>query len=68
MEEKTVIIPNISCEHCIITIKNTVSEIEGVERINGDLSTKKVTIQWQPPANWDEIIRKLDEIGYSPNE
>jgi len=68
MEEKTVLIPDISCGHCIMTIKNELSEINGVKNIDGDLSTKKVTIQWRPPANWGEIKRKLDEIGYSPNE
>ena len=68
MEEKTVLIPDISCGHCIMTIKNELREIDGVENIVGDLSTKKVTIHWQSPASWDGIKRKLDEIGYSPNE
>ena len=68
MEEKTVRIPDISCGHCIMTIKNELGEIDGIEYIDGDLSTKKVTIRWQPPANFDKIKRKLDEIGYHTDE
>ena len=68
MEKKTVRIPDISCGHCIMTIKNELGEIDGIENIDGDLSTKKVTIRWQLPANFDKIKRKLDEIGYHPDE
>jgi len=68
MEEKTVNVPNISCEHCITTIINELSKIDGVEFIDGDTSTKKITVRWHSPANWETITRALDEIGYSPEE
>ncbi|HDY89682.1 MAG TPA: copper chaperone [bacterium] len=64
MEEKTVVIPNISCGHCIMTIKNELGNIEGVESVEGNPATKNVTITWQSPANWEKIVQTLNEIGY----
>lgn len=68
MEEKTVYIPNISCEHCIMTIKNELGEIDGVKSVKGDISKKKVTVHWHSPVNWETITLALDEIGYTPEE
>ena len=66
MEEKTIVIPNISCKHCIMAIKNELEDIEGVKSVNGNPATKMVTITWQSPANWEKIAQALDEIGYTP--
>ena len=68
MEKKTVYIPNITCGHCIMAIKNELGEIEGVKSVEGDISTKKITIRWNSPADWGTINRVLNEIGYSPEE
>jgi len=66
MEEKTVTIPKISCKHCIMAIKNELEDIKGVESVNGNPATKRVTITLQPPANWGKIVQTLNEIGYTP--
>ena len=68
MEEKTVHIPNISCDHCVMTIKNELGEIDGAEFVDCDPSPKNITIQWRSPANWETITRKIDEIGYTPED
>lgn len=64
MEEKTVNIPKISCGHCVMTIKREVGELEGVQSVEGDENSKKVTIKWDPPANWDTISGTLQDLGY----
>lgn len=64
MEEKTVNIPKIACGHCVMTIKREVGELEGVQSVEGDESSKKVTIKWTPPANWETISGTLEELGY----
>jgi len=66
MSSKTVTIPNISCEHCTRTIKMEVEEIEGVSSVQADEATKEVVIEWDDPANWDEIQDLLSEINYPP--
>ncbi len=66
MESKTFQVPNISCNHCVMTIKRELSELEGVKRVDGDAESKTVTIEWQPPVTWAEIESTLTEINYPP--
>jgi copper chaperone CopZ len=40
VEKKTLSIPNISCGHCIMAIKNEPGEMEGVTKVEGDPQKK----------------------------
>ena len=64
MEEKTFTIPNISCGHCVATIKTELSELDGVRRVDGDADGKTVTVAWEAPATGDRIRSTLAEINY----
>lgn len=64
MESKTFTIPNISCGHCVSSIKNELSELEGVESVEGDPAGKTLTVRWDSPATLDLIVRTLKEINY----
>lgn len=66
METKTFQVPNISCNHCVMTIKRELSALEGVKRVDGDAESKTVTVEWQPPATWAKIDGLLTEINYPP--
>lgn len=66
--QTTYTIPNISCKHCTHTITMELSEIEGVELVDADLETQKVTVTYQEPAT-DQILRDiLTEINYPPTD
>ena len=67
-ETKTFTVPNISCEHCVRSIKNEVSEIAGVAAVQADEKTKIVTVAWDKPATWEQIKSTLTEIEYPPVE
>ena len=64
MEKITLSIPNISCGHCVMTIKNELSEMEGVILVEGDEQTKEIKVDWQEPASIEKIKEKLEEINY----
>lgn len=64
MNTKTVKIPNIGCDGCVRTIKNEISEMKGVTKVDGSKDTKMVTINWDTPADWKAIEAKLAEIDY----
>ncbi len=68
MQSKTFSVPNISCGHCVMTIKNEVSELAGVSRVEADQQTKVVRVEWDAPATWDQIKARLIEINYPPAE
>lgn len=64
MKTVTYKIPNISCHHCVHTIKSELSELAGVKSVEADVETKTAKIVFEAPA--DEIIIKktLAEINY----
>lgn len=66
METKTFRVPNIGCDGCVRTIKNELSEISGVKRVDGAVDTQMVTVEWESPATWQEIMNTLKEIEYAP--
>ncbi|MCA9904407.1 MAG: heavy-metal-associated domain-containing protein [Anaerolineae bacterium] len=66
MEQKTFKVPNIGCNGCVNTIKNEVGALSGVQRVEGDVDSKMVTVEWGDPANWSTIKAKLEEIEYAP--
>jgi len=68
MDTKTFRVPNIHCNHCVMTIKRELGELEGVASVTGDAETKTVTVQWESPATWDGITALLTEINYPPAE
>ena len=66
METKTFQVPNIGCDGCVRTIAHEVKALNGVKQVEGNVKTKSVTVNWEPPATWDEIRAKLTEIEYPP--
>ena len=64
MEKQTFKVPNISCGHCVMSIKNELNEIDGVKGVEGDPDTKSITVEWESPTLLDNIKEKLQEINY----
>ncbi|MDZ7580489.1 MAG: heavy-metal-associated domain-containing protein [Deltaproteobacteria bacterium] len=64
MVKQTFSIPNISCGHCVMSIKNELSELDGVKRVEGDPGAKTVTVEWEAPVTEDKIKAILREINY----
>ena len=62
--EQTFKIPNISCGHCTMAIKNELTEMEGISEVNGSPEQKTVTVKWDTPATASAILEKLKEINY----
>lgn len=64
MTTVTYSIPNISCNHCVHTIKSEVSELDGVKSVNASPETKQATFEFEAPATEDKIRSLLKEINY----
>ena len=64
MEKETFSIPSISCGHCVMTIKNELSELEGVRAVEGDPANKLIRVEWEAPATVEEIKSTLKEINH----
>lgn len=68
METVRFTIPNISCGHCVKTIQTELGELSGVSTVEGDETTKEVTVTWDLPATIEEIKTTLKEINYPATE
>ena len=64
MEKKTFSIPNISCGHCVMAIKNELSELDGIKMVEGDPEAKRIEVEWDAPITEDKIKETLKEINY----
>lgn len=64
MEKQTFIVPNISCGHCVMSIKGELNEITGVKSVEGDPDTRSITVEWESPASANAIKERLKEINY----
>jgi copper ion binding protein len=64
MEKQTFNIPNITCGHCVMNIKNEIGELDGVSKVDGDPDSKTVTVEWDSPTTLDRIKDTLKEINY----
>ena len=64
MTKETLFIPNISCGHCVMSIKNELSELEGVRTVEGDSGNKSITVEFESPVTLEQIKETLKEINY----
>jgi copper chaperone CopZ len=64
MGKQTLTVPNITCGHCVMSIKNELSELEGITKVDGDPENKSITVEWESPVTLDKIKDTLKEINY----
>jgi copper chaperone len=64
MEKHVFTIPAISCGHCVMAIKNELSEIDGIVSVDGNPSEKQITVEWNAPLTIQTIKDILKNINY----
>ena len=64
MDQKTFSIPNITCGHCVMAVKNELSDLDGVHSVEGNPEAKSVAVEWKAPVTEDKIRATLQEINY----
>ena len=63
-ETATYTVPAIHCAHCVASIREEVSEVEGVDDVDVDLDTKIVTVHGSRLD--DAAVRAaIEEAGYA---
>lgn len=65
IEQATLTAPDISCDHCVATVQETVSALEGVSQVEASEETKKIEVSFDPQrVSLDQIRKALGEAGY----
>jgi copper chaperone len=62
--EKTFLVPKISCGHCVNAIKNELSELENVHKVDGNPDDKTITVEWSIPVTEEDIRKAMTHINY----
>jgi len=64
MKTEKILIANLKCGGCENTIKNKLSEIEGVESVNVNHEEDSVTITYDGKIERKVLTDKLHSLGY----
>ena len=63
MTEKTYIVQGMTCEHCLASVTEEVSEVPGVAAVDVDLATGRVTVTGDG-VDAAAVRAAVDEAGY----
>ncbi len=65
MKTETLSVPDISCDHCKMSIEGATSALTGVTESTVDIPGKTVTITYEADTlGIDEIVSAIEEQGY----
>jgi copper ion binding protein len=66
IQEVTLSVPDVSCEHCVKTINGALGKLAGVETVATDIPTKTVHVRYDATQlSMETIEAELDEAGYT---
>lgn len=65
VQDITLSVPDVSCQHCVNAIDGALSGITGIEQVTTDIPTKTVHLRYHPDqVSLPQIEEALDDIGY----
>lgn len=66
VQELTLSVPDVSCEHCVRTINSSLGALTGIEKVDTDIPTKTVHLRYHPDqVSMQQIETTLDDAGYT---
>jgi len=64
MKTITLSIPNISCNHCVMTVQREAGFVDGADFVSGDVAAKTATFQVASDEALTALKSMLAEAGY----
>jgi copper chaperone len=65
MSESTYTVTGMTCDHCVASVTEEVSEIDGVTAVAVDLPTGAVTVTSDGPLDEARVRAAVEEAGYT---
>ncbi|MEI7642925.1 MAG: cation transporter [Chloroflexales bacterium] len=59
------LVPAVSCQHCVNAVNKEVRALSGVQKVEVDLATKIVTVEYGDQVAPAAIIAAIQEAGYA---
>lgn len=60
----TLNVEGMHCQKCVDKVEKFVGEIDGVSLINVDLANKSVSVEFESPADKEQITEAILESGF----
>ena len=57
-------VTGMTCEHCVASVTEEVSEVPGVAAVDVDLASGALVVTSAAPVSDDDIRRAVEEAGY----
>lgn len=64
MSDNTYTVSGMTCGHCVASVTEEVSEIEGVRNVEVDLASGALTFESDQPVSRDAVDSAVREAGY----
>ena len=65
MDQVTLNVPDISCDHCKMSIEGAVNGLSGIESAVVDIEGRTVDVSFDPNAqSLDDIVNAIEDQGY----
>lgn len=62
----TIKVPDMTCDHCKMTIEKSLRELSEIQEVQVDLPQKIVKISGNTEVN--QVINAIRSVGYTPGE
>jgi copper chaperone len=57
-------VAGMTCGHCVSSVESEVSAIDGVQTVDADLATGRLTVTSDTPVDPDAVRSAVEEAGY----
>ena len=64
MDRHTYTVSGMTCEHCVASVTEEISELPGVQGVDVDLPTGAVTVRSEQPLDEATVRGAVEEAGY----
>ena len=64
MSENVYTVTGMTCDHCVASVTEEVSEVDGVTAVAVDLPSGAVTVTSEQPVDDAAVAAAVDEAGY----
>ena len=64
MSSRTWTVSGMTCEHCVASVTEEVSELPGVTAVDVDLASGRLTVDSDAPLTDDAVRGAVEDAGY----
>jgi len=64
MNQATVTVPEIHCDHCKSSLEGAIGALDGVDEVTVDVPTATISVSYDDPVTMDAIVAAIEGQGY----